>query len=108
MLANQDGYGYAELLAPNAGWWSEEWSLPATSDGWTQIVSRWNGDEINVQGQNGTLQQAQLPSNYWSPEWHLLPQPSGLCSPEMTATTLFPPGATACLCGASGCPAFLP
>jgi hypothetical protein len=111
MMSNHDNDGWVELLSPNDSLHSYYWSLVQAPDlGWTQIMSRAvpaNG--LHVQDQKGYVEQGPIQSTWWSADWQMFPQPSGLCCTNMTSEVSCPSNSTACPCGSTPtCPAYTP
>ena len=125
-ISNQDNLSNAEYLTPVNKFFSEEWQcidptsgpVPCLANGmpysnFTQLVNRdwnsWDGDNgLNVQGQTGFVQQGPIQSYWWSADWTLSQVPSGLCCTNLNPSVSCPVGSTACVCGATGCPAYTP
>jgi hypothetical protein len=61
---------------------------------------------LNVQDQKGYVEQGPIQSTWWSADWLMTREPSGLCCTNMTSTVSCPAVSKVCLCGDIDCPMY--
>ncbi len=65
--------GSVECSTGDVTWWSAQWSLPATGDGWNYIQNRWQTAEmVNIEGLTGYAQYNGAQSGWYSAMWQFV------------------------------------
>jgi uncharacterized protein YjdB/glycosidase len=70
-VENQNGS--VQCTASDQTWWSAQWSVSATGDGWNYLINRWQGSErIHLEGLLGYAQYAGAQTGWHSAMWQFV------------------------------------
>ncbi|RAV99242.1 Ig-like domain-containing protein [Pseudochryseolinea flava] len=70
-VENQNGA--VQLSAGDQSWWSAQWSISATGDGWNYIINRWQTSQrIHLENLLGYVQYANAQTGWHSAMWQLV------------------------------------
>ena len=71
-IHNENKTGKAEVsILGNSGWWSAQWALENSGDGYTLFRNRNTGEYMNIQGNYGYVQVDTGNISWWTEQWLL-------------------------------------
>ena len=73
VINNTHLLSHAECGPQNSGYFSQDWTLELTSDGYVQFVNHWNNDNLYVTDQTGYVERGPANASAPSQDWTLVP-----------------------------------
>lgn len=66
--------GSVQTGATDATWYSAQWSISATDNGWNYIINRWQTSEwVHIENLSGNAQYAGAQNGWYSAQWKFVP-----------------------------------